>query len=129
MMSTDENSYYKFKSGKYKKSTEVDHTSTYLSIDNAKLLSCMYIIKIEFYKDTYFTYIPTDIIRYHDAQEFWHVYTTSFADMEPHSKISNGKFFEPISKLNSLKVPSINMSKVDTIEKLIEKCKLYTLFS
>jgi hypothetical protein len=74
----------------------------------------------------YTTSFSYETIRYSDGTKFWHVNTSA---NEHKSIIYYGKFSDPISKAIYLTVPDMNLSNVKTKEQLIDKIKMYTLFS
>jgi hypothetical protein len=72
--------------------------------------------------------LTTDFVYWHDDKEFWHVNTyfaTGFTQVY-HS--TYGNTMEDLLR-NRLEIPAINLKSVTNAEQLLQKLKLYTLFS
>ena len=65
---------------------------------------------------------------WHDEEEFWHVNTYFRTDF---TQVYHAKFDNTLDEVmrSGLKIPTANLKNVKTKDQLIEKLKLYTLFS
>lgn len=102
-------------------------TGTGTTMDNLKDLTCQY----EFFlfgdaEGNYSGDLHTEWLYYHDEESFWQV-NTWFGSDKTH--IYSAKFLDRFSDMLQLKVPATNMRGVQTIQQLIGKIKMYTLFS
>lgn len=97
------------------------------TIDNLKELSCHFSFTL--FGDSsgqYDVSLHTEKIHYFNHEEFWHVNVWYNSD---HTAIHNAKFDDKLEKMLTLRLPAVDLKNVKNIEQLIDKVKLYTLFS
>jgi hypothetical protein len=101
--------------------------STYTSIGNVKSYGCRYLFDLTCGKDgNYTSTLISEMIRYPGENAFYHVHTDFVEDT---TTINHGLYSSPLDKILTINTPSKTMNHVKTKEELIEKFKLYSLFS
>lgn len=114
-----------------KKIKTLNYLKSGTTINNIKSQGTFYSFAI--YTNTLGTYeadILSDNIRYYNANEFWHL-NTDFkkTDQDSATNLYHGKFNQSLTEIFKLSIPTVNVSNIKTKEQLINKFKLYTLFS
>lgn len=97
------------------------------SISNLTELRCAY--AFELYGDSegnFDCYLKWEDIMYHDDKSFYHVKTSFQQDI---TKIKAGQFKDNLDSIINLDVPTFKTNNILSKEKLIEKIKLFNLFS
>ena len=99
----------------------------YTSIGNVKSYGCNYKFSLICGKDgNYVAALTDEMIRYPGENAFYHVHTNF---VEGSTTINYGLYTSPLDKILTIHTPSKTMNHVKTKEELIEKFKLYSLFS
>lgn len=102
------------------------YMNAHSSLDNIKKQGCSY--SFYFYGDSKGNYDikqTTEYIRYCNDEEFYHINT----DFMKGSTLHHARFEDNLADTLTLHIPVANMSAVKNIDQLINKFKLYTLFS
>ncbi len=99
------------------------------SINSLKTLTCQYDFSL--FGDSQGNYacnMTREYLYWHDEEEFWHVNTHFGADF---TQIYHSTFENTLDDVmrGGLKIPAANLKGVKNKDQLIEKLKLYTLFS
>ena len=99
------------------------------TLDSLKDLTCQYGFTL--FGDSQGNYdanLTTDFIYWHDDKEFWHV-NTYFSS--GYTQIYHSTYEDTVDDVmrTRLQIPAVNLKNVKNKDQLIEKLKLYTLFS
>jgi hypothetical protein len=99
------------------------------TLDNLKQLTCQYVFTL--FGDSQGNYdanLTTDFVYWHDDKEFWHVNTYFSSGYTQVYHSTYGSTVDDVLRTR-LQIPAINLKNVTNKDQLIQKLKLYTLFS
>lgn len=97
------------------------------NLDSLKDITCTH--EFSLFGDSQGNYdvnLTSEFIYLNDGNEFWHVNTWFDTNK---TQIYHGTFEQSIDDIMILKIPAIKLGNVKNKDQLIEKLKLYTLFS
>jgi hypothetical protein len=96
-------------------------------IRTLKNLNCQYAFTlIQDHNGGFTSHLITEFLFYFNDEEFIHVNTWFHFD---ETRIYKAKFYSKIDEMLVLDLPATNMKAAQTIEQLVDKVKLFTLFS
>jgi hypothetical protein len=101
--------------------------ATGTTLDNMTDTSCQY--EFSLFGDSQGNYganMTAEYLYWHDDKEFWHV-NTYFSP--GYTMLYHASFEQKLDDVLRLKIPAANLKNVKNKDQLIEKMKLYTLFS